>query len=390
MRIALERSASMGRSNWEQQGFTLVELMIGLAIATIIVAAGFTALTGSNKATQINDQTAQAQQNARIAMELLSHDIKMAGFGMMGAVGNCPTAIVPADFSSTGNDTGPDSISVVVPTTSTVAPLWTLDNPGVTGPFTTMPLTPGAVTDMTNAGLGTSGSIVSVGGVMSASVTASGNNLSLGATSVLAPVFFPPGTPVHLLQCITYQVIRATDTNVALCGGNAPCLVRGVAPMVGPKIDCNGTVGTNTCVSIADGIEDLQLAYGCDGCVTTVNGGVADNLVDDQPGGTANAFDCYDFLPNTAGCQGGAAPGTPVHTAVPGGATNDTIRLVRVSIVARQARTDQGFGESNQAAASSPTPLLVEDHLLSSDIGYNNQLRRRVFTRTVETRNLGL
>jgi len=88
MRIALERSASMGRSNWEQQGFTLVELMIGLAIATIIIAAGFTALTGSNKATQINDQTAQAQQNARIAMELLSHDIKMAGVGMTGAVGN--------------------------------------------------------------------------------------------------------------------------------------------------------------------------------------------------------------------------------------------------------------------------------------------------------------
>ena len=385
----MEQSASMGRLNWGQQGFTLIELMIGLTIATIIVAAGFTTLTGSTKATQINDQTSQAQQNARIAMELLSHDIKMAGFGMTGAVGNCTTAIVPADFNSTGNDTGPDSISLVVPTTSTVAPLWTLDNP-VTGPFTIMPLTPGAVNAMTTAGLGTGGSTVSVGGVMSANVTASGNNLSLGATSVLAPVFFPIGTPVHLLQCITYQVIRATDTNAALCGGSAPCLVRGVAPMVALKIDCNGTVGTNTCVSIADGIEDLQLAYGCDGCVTTVNGGVADNAVDDQPGGTANVFDCYDFLPNTAGCQGGAAPGTPVHTTVPGGATNDTIRLIRINIVARQARTDQGFGEGAQAASSSPTPLLVEDRLLSSDAGYNNQLRRRVFTRTVETRNLGL
>ena len=385
----MEQSASMGRLNWGQQGFTLIELMIGLTIATIIVAAGFTTLTGSTKATQINDQTSQAQQNARIAMELLSHDIKMAGFGMTGAVGNCTTAIVPADFNSTGNDTGPDSISLVVPTTSTVAPLWTLDNP-VTGPFTIMPLTPGAVNAMTTAGLGTGGSTVSVGGVMSANVTASGNNLSLGATSVLAPVFFPIGTPVHLLQCITYQVIRATDTNAALCGASAPCLVRGVAPMVALKIDCNGTVGTNTCVSIADGIEDLQLAYGCDGCVTTVNGGVADNAVDDQPGGTANVFDCYDFLPNTAGCQGGATPGTPVHTTVPGGATNDTIRLIRINIVARQARTDQGFGEGAQAASSSPTPLLVEDRLLSSDAGYNNQLRRRVFTRTVETRNLGL
>ena len=54
-------------------------------------------------------------------MELLSHDIKMAGYGMTGPVLNCPTAIVPADNTVGGPDTGPDSISLVIPTV--VSPL---------------------------------------------------------------------------------------------------------------------------------------------------------------------------------------------------------------------------------------------------------------------------
>src|SRR5688572_26636905 len=81
----------------DQRGATLVELMAGLTVAMVLVAAGFTALSSSNKATVVNDLTAQAQQNARLAMELISHDLKVAGYGMTGAVGRCNTAIVPAD-----------------------------------------------------------------------------------------------------------------------------------------------------------------------------------------------------------------------------------------------------------------------------------------------------
>ena len=101
---------------WVRQcGFTLVELMIGLSVTVVVVAAGFTVLTTTQRATRANDQVANTQQSARIAMDLISRDIKLAGFGMIGRAGACGNAIVPGDNDPTGPDKGPDQISLVVP-----------------------------------------------------------------------------------------------------------------------------------------------------------------------------------------------------------------------------------------------------------------------------------
>lgn len=358
----------------DQQGVTLIELMAGLTVGIIIVAAGFTALTGSNKATQVNDQTAQTQQNARVAMELISRDLKVAGFGMAGPVGTCNTAIVPADNNIAGGDAGPDSLSAVVPNTSTVAPLWTLVNQS-TGPFIQITLQPGAATAMANAGL-VVGATISIGGVVSANVSGiAGDTLTLG-TAIGAPAVFSVGTVIYFLQCVTYQIIRPGDVNVAACGGNAPCLVRGEAPSVVTPRECN--VLPNTCVAVAEGIEDLQLAYACDGCNAVVNGGVADRIVDDQD--ASGTFTEGDFISNN---NWSTPPLIP-----------DSIRLVRISLVARQTQADQGFSEGRTAATGFSGPIIVEDHNPSSDAAYNpgtySQFRRRVITRTVQTRNLGL
>ncbi|MER3422512.1 MAG: hypothetical protein C4293_04040 [Nitrospiraceae bacterium] len=369
----------------EQQGVTLIELMAGMAVAIVVVAAGFTALTGSNKATQINDQAAQTQQNARVAMDLLSRDLKMAGFGMTAPVGNCTiggnaAAIVPADNNPAGADTGPDSVSLAVPTTSVVAPLWQLATQ-VTGGLaaTAIQLNAGAGAAMASAGLAIGGTI-SIGGVQSATVTAVDDTMGL-ANAINAPAIYPVGTTVYVLQCITYQIIRPNDANVAVCGGNAPCLVRGVADAVAGPRNCNIT--PNTCVAIAEGIEDLQLAYACDGCNTAVNGGVEDRIIDDQ-GAVNNVFEQTDFVSNSSWA---AAPMLP-----------STIRLIRLTIVARQAQNDQGFGEGRNAAISTTAPIIAEDHNPVDGIfvagDYNatqySQQRRRVLTRTIQARNLGL
>jgi hypothetical protein len=77
--------------------------------------------------------------------------------------------------------------------------------------------------------------------------------------------------------------------------------------------------------------------------------------------------------------------------------TADKIQLAQVTIVGRQRRADQGFGDSNQQTAQG-TALQVSDHLHSDGVFAAGDFaaltppytstRRRLLTRTIELRNL--
>jgi type IV pilus assembly protein PilW len=363
-----------------ERGFTLIELMISIVISSVIVAAGYTVLTTTHRATISNERAVGTQQNIRVAMELIARDIKQAGFGMPsapnlpvgGTAGNCApggttAAIRPVDNNSAipltaVNDTGADSISLVVPRTN---PGWTLTSAapaGGAGLFTTITLSNTAVTEMVNEGMQNgSGAYVSLGGVVTVPVTSSaGATITLG-NPTYAPINFPIGTQVFLLQCVSYQVANGA----ANCGSAGPCLTRTVD---------SGTAATVT-TPLVDGVEDLQFAYACDGCNTTINAGVPNGVIDDFNGN--NTFDVADFQTNRVWAVGTFDPAT--------------IRLVQINIVARQTAIDQGTGEGIQAGALS-TPLQVSDHLSSNDAGYvpatYQSFRRRFLTRTVDTRNM--
>lgn len=344
----------------EQAGVTLVELMVGMFVAAIIVAAGFTVLTTTDKSMRANEQIVDMQQNARMAMEMLTRDIKSAGFGSPGvAIGNCSNSIVPGDQNPAGIDTGPDSVQLMVPTTrASGSNRWTLSAPTLSSGITSITLQPGAVTDMVSSGLVANQSYISIGGAATVLVTGLNATASTLSVSIPPPLWFQNADQVYLLQCIRYQVVQAPDpTN--LCGGNAPCLTRGVAGV---------TAGPNAEGMIAEGVEDLQLAYACDGC-TGINGGIPDRNIDDVSGN--GSFDQADFLSDKPWT---AAPLTP-----------DKIQLVQVALVARQSKNDQGFGEGVGSQAS-PSMTVTSDHPLLADSNH----RRRVFVRTVETRNVGL
>jgi type IV pilus assembly protein PilW len=378
---------TQGNIRGGQQGVTLIELMVGALVATIIIAAGFAVLTSSSKALTTNEQTIETQQNVRVAMEFLFRDIRQAGFGMNGPVGNCSTAIVPADNNTAGAgaDKGPDRISLVLPVGNPVGtatdPPWILNSDTTIG-FNLLALPSAvAVTNMASeagGSLTTPSATISIGGAITTTVTAAGGaNLTVAA--VPAPVALKQNTPIYLLQCITYQIIPPPDP-AGLCAGRSPCLVRGVAGgLTAGVLDCT-TVGSR-CTSIADEIEDIQFAYGCDGCSAIVNGGVPDGIIDNQ-GGVAG-FDQADFVTNNAWLTG-------LMTA-------DKIQLAQVTIVGRQRRADQGFGDSNQQSAQG-TALQVSDHLHSDGLFVvgdyatltppYTSTRRRLLTRTIELRNL--
>jgi type IV pilus assembly protein PilW len=360
--MGLQRNRPVPWGFTEQAGFTLVELMVGMVVAAIIVAAGFTVLTTTNKSLQANEQIVDMQQNVRMAMEMLTRDIKSAGFGSPGvAIGNCSNGIMPGDQNPTGVDTGPDSVQLLVPTTkASGSNRWTLSAATVSSGITSITLQPGAVTDMVSSGLIANQSYISIGGAATVLVTGLSTAASTLSVSIPPPLWFQNADQVYLLQCIRYRVVLAPDpTNI--CGGNAPCLTRGVAGV---------TVGPNAEGPIAEGVEDLQLAYACDGCVATINGGVPDRVIDDQSP-FSGSFDQADYLSNVPWT---AAPLTP-----------DKIQMVQVALVARQSKNDQGFGEGVGSTAS-PAQTVTSDHPLPADSNH----RRRVLVRTVETRNVGL
>jgi len=365
-----------------EEGMTLIEIMVAMVVTAIVAAAGMTILTTSNKATQVNEQTVDTQQNVRLAMDLISQDIKLAGFNMTGPVGACtvgplalPAPIVPGDNVPGGavgviNDVGPDTVRLVVPSMTAGAGGGTpVLSSLASGGANIIALSAADITAMRAAGL-VLGSVVSVGGTSSSQVIAIGAaSLTLAKPLSTSPLAQFPGlledpvtpTPVYLLQCVQYAISAIP----AVCGGSTSCLLRNGVPMV-------------------DGIEDLQLAYACDGCnVLAPNPGGADGVIDDQdsPFGTpvgAGVFNAADFITNN---NWATLPMTP-----------DKIKLVQVTIVARDSQPSKGLSEGSSVPMNSAASVIVSDHDPSVDAGYNattyTQQRRRVLTRTIQVRNL--
>jgi prepilin-type N-terminal cleavage/methylation domain-containing protein len=65
-----------------RKGFTLIELLVAMALSFILVGAVYGTFTSQQKAYTVQDQVAEAQQNARMAMNILVRDMRMAGHGM--------------------------------------------------------------------------------------------------------------------------------------------------------------------------------------------------------------------------------------------------------------------------------------------------------------------
>lgn len=63
-----------------QRGLSLVELMIGMALGLIVLAGIGYIYLGSRQSYKVQDNMARIQENGRYAMEILSRDIRMAGY----------------------------------------------------------------------------------------------------------------------------------------------------------------------------------------------------------------------------------------------------------------------------------------------------------------------
>ena len=78
----------MGKNN----GFTLVELMLALAVSSVVMAGVYTAYSAQHKSYIAQDQTVIMQQNLRAGMYFMQKGIRMAGFDLNGTLGAAITA----------------------------------------------------------------------------------------------------------------------------------------------------------------------------------------------------------------------------------------------------------------------------------------------------------
>jgi prepilin-type N-terminal cleavage/methylation domain-containing protein len=88
-----------GRRHHGQRGFTLVELLIATAILGLVMAGLLSLLTASQRAYSRGSNTIDAQQNARVALERLSKEIREAGYHPRPpdtAPATCPSALYPS------------------------------------------------------------------------------------------------------------------------------------------------------------------------------------------------------------------------------------------------------------------------------------------------------
>ncbi len=76
------RSAEEGALERRQAGFSLIELMIALVVTLIISGAVYQLLTSGQTAFRREPEMADRQQNARMAMDVISKDIYQAGNGL--------------------------------------------------------------------------------------------------------------------------------------------------------------------------------------------------------------------------------------------------------------------------------------------------------------------
>lgn len=102
-----------------RRAFTLVELMIAVAIAAVVIAGLYSVFTMQSRQFLFQDLQMEMHQNQRFAADVMTRSLRMAGFGSNGRVtgymgsGGSVDADLPAVMSFDAWDGGSDAVSVV-------------------------------------------------------------------------------------------------------------------------------------------------------------------------------------------------------------------------------------------------------------------------------------
>jgi prepilin-type N-terminal cleavage/methylation domain-containing protein len=103
-----------------QHGFSLVELLMTLLIMSLIMTAVYSLYSTNMKSAYTQDEVVDVQQNIRIAMMVISQDIKMAGM----LINYADSASPKYPVNSYTNDTGPNSSDSITLNTASASSVY--------------------------------------------------------------------------------------------------------------------------------------------------------------------------------------------------------------------------------------------------------------------------
>lgn len=328
-------------------GYTIAEMMVAILVGTLLISAAAATYIAQNRSYTTQESVSEINTQSKIAHDMISNDIKTAGFGVADDIAADPVTGYSTIMTPVDSSTLPDTITIVG-AFRRIGTLW----PVGVGPGTACPneITMGT----TQVSLILSGTVganttdrryLSFDGVDYAEVlscTLSGGNCSSGIITLNRPLTatYPlmdtdndgncdTGRPVYLVEDVTYCI----DANSTL---------RRIRRNTNAAASCTG-IATSDNDAIAENIEDLQFAYARD----TNNDGMFDTVFEDAPTVNDTTF-------------------------------NSAIQTIRVNILARADRRDDNY------AGQGIPPAAIENrnHSQTSD-----DFRRRWWQKTATIRN---
>ncbi|MDL1975511.1 MAG: PilW family protein [Deltaproteobacteria bacterium] len=311
------------------RGFTLIELLISMALSGIVMSAIYTLFISQSRSYSIQEQVSEMQQNARVAMDRIVRDVRMAGYGVVDddeafVIGNIDYDYNKSDDFQTNNDPHRLNADGIVIRRADGPPIDIITHSGKTL----------SVCSPSNF---KAGKILTI--------TAGNNYQTIEATQIAETSATPCPSCCASGKCdkINFSPGQSAYNNPGGLGdgdwkdGTAALFVE-TAYFIDVKSDgspvLKRSINGQPAQTLAENIEDLQIAYQLSGDATW-----------------------YDTLSPTQQVQ--------------------DIRSVRINVLARTDKMDPHFSGKRQA---------IEDHAA----GNADKYRRRLLTTVINVRNMGL
>ena len=87
MRTTSEKKRNSGKELLYGHGYTLVELLVAMAITLVVMAAVYKVYVSQQDSYLLQERIAELQQNARTAKYIMTREIRMAGYDPFGTAG---------------------------------------------------------------------------------------------------------------------------------------------------------------------------------------------------------------------------------------------------------------------------------------------------------------